>query len=190
MLAPSGEYFYNKYIPNALYNRAAAVWQMYSQRADFAKFVGPCCWISVRCLPIVCIPYFFLLLSFYCHYSLLCWHCVRDWQLGKYTWQRASWRQQLAADTRLRQVNRQYVHHFTGCHQNCRRRLRLVLLSTFRLFFFFFLRFSFFIITSVRLGGVNAIRLVCLSLCLYAADFIETWCSDCGYQSEELVINF
>ena len=189
MLAPSGEYFYNKYIPNGLYNRDASIWQMYSQRGDLSLLdlvVG----FPLAVFQLYVFRFFFLLLSFYCHYSLLCWHCVRDWQLGKYTWQRASWRQQLAADTRLRQVNRQYVHHFTGCHQNCRRRLRLVLLSTFRLFFFFFVRFSFFIITSVRLGGVNAIRPVCLSLCPYAADFIETCCSDCGYQSEELVINF
>jgi len=37
-----------------------------------------------------------------CRYSVRCWHCVRDWQLGKYTWQRPAWRQQLATDTWLR----------------------------------------------------------------------------------------
>jgi len=67
MLAPSGEYFYNKYIPNGLYNRDASIWQMYSQRGDLAKFVGPCCWISARCLPIVCIPFFF----FYCRFIVI-----------------------------------------------------------------------------------------------------------------------
>jgi len=61
-----------------------------------------------------------------CHCSVYCRHCVRDWQLGKYTRQRSAWRQQLATDYWLCQIHRWCVHHLTWCHQSGRRRLRLL----------------------------------------------------------------
>jgi len=57
--------------------------------------------------------------------SLLRWHCVPDWQLRQHSLQRARRNQQLATNSRLRQVHYSVIRRRTARHQSCRHRFRL-----------------------------------------------------------------
>ena len=58
---------------------------------------------------------------------------VRDWQLGEYTWQWSTWRQQLETDSGLRQVYHQRANHCAVRNQNRGCRLRWVRTSVVKL---------------------------------------------------------